>query len=130
MVQKLHLDISVDEIESVSHQEEGGFLGMGKDDILELVFSASAPLSRARFHLKGQDSSDWAAMLKRIQTGDIDDDRSDEYVDEMEAAEATAAAFPAQCPNCFSAVPTQPRGIMSYTCEFCGTEITPEASEE
>ncbi len=130
MVQKLHLDIPVDEIESVSHKEEGGFLGMGKDDILELVFTAEAPISRARFHLKGQDSSDWAAMLKRVQSDDIDEDRADDYLDEMEAAEETAASFPEQCPNCFSAVPIQPRGMTTYTCEFCSTIITPEISAE
>ncbi len=130
MVQKLLLDIPVDEIESVSHKEEGGFLGMGKEDILEMVFSAAAPISRARFHLKGQDSSDWAAMLKRVQSDDIDNDRADEYLDEMEAAEGIAAAFPELCPNCFAPVPPQPRGITSYTCEFCGTVITPQAPAE
>lgn len=126
MVQQLHIDVSVHDIESVQHKEEGGFLGMGKDDIIEFVFAATAPLSRARFHLKGQDSEDWAAMIKRVQTGDIDQDRADEYVDEMEAAAETAAAFPDKCPNCFADVPPQQRGVISLTCEFCGAEITPE----
>ena len=83
MVQLVHIDVEVHEIEEIAHKEEGGFLGMGKDDIIELVFAASADHSRARFHLKGQDSSDWAAMIKRVQTGDIDEDRSDEYIDEF-----------------------------------------------
>jgi DNA repair exonuclease SbcCD ATPase subunit len=123
--QNLLLDIQVDEIESVTHKEEGGFLGMGKDDILELVLAATAPVSRTRFHLKGQDSEDWAAMIKRVQTGGIDEDREDEYVDEIEEAEAIAAAFPSQCPNCFAELPAPPRGVSSVICEFCGTEITP-----
>ncbi|KAA3662898.1 MAG: hypothetical protein DWQ04_12150 [Chloroflexi bacterium] len=125
MVQQLHIDVSVHDIESVQHKEEGGFLGMGKDDIIELVFAATAPLSRARFHLKGQDSDEWAAMIKRIQTGDIDEDRADDYVEEMETAAETAAAFPEKCPTCFADVPVQQRGVTSVTCEFCGTEITP-----
>ena len=129
MIQKVHVVVDVPDIESVEHKEEGGFLGMGKDDIIEFVFSASAPLSRARFHLKGQDSSAWAAMIKRVQTEDIDEDRADEYIEELEAAEETAASFPAQCPTCFAEVPEQTRGITSYTCEFCGNVIMPELPE-
>jgi DNA repair exonuclease SbcCD ATPase subunit len=126
-VEDLLLDAQVAEVESVSDKEEGGFLGIGKDDILEFVFAATAPVSRARFHLKGQDSADWAAMIKRVQTGEIDEDRADDYVEELEEAEATAAAFPEQCPNCFAAVPPPARGVSNVTCEFCGTVITPES---
>jgi phage shock protein A len=124
-IQKLLLDVDIHEVESVSHKEEGGFLGMGKDDILELVFAASAPVSRARFHLKGQDSADWAATIKRVETGGIDADRADEYVEEIGTAAEAAASFPTQCPTCFAPVPTPPRGVTSVTCEFCSTVITP-----
>ncbi len=127
--QRLLLEAQIAEVESVSHKEEGGFLGMGKDDILELVFAATVPVSRARFHLQGQDSSDWAVMLKRVQTGEIDEDRADEYVDDLEDADAIAASFPTQCPNCLAAVPAPPRGTSSLLCEFCGTVIKPVGSE-
>lgn len=125
MVQKLHIAVQAHEIDQIVHKEEGGFLGMGKDDILELVFAATASLSRARFHLDGQDSEDWAAMINRIQSGEIDGDRSDEYLDELEAAEITSASFPEQCPNCYAAVPKQPRGVTTYSCEFCGVIVLP-----
>lgn len=129
-VQKLLLELSVHEIEGVVDKEEGGFLGMGKDDILELTFKATAPVSRARFHIQGEESAYWSTIIKRIQTGEIDRDRADEYVDDMEDADETAAAFPEFCPTCFAPVPPQPRGITSYTCQFCGTEITPVVVEE
>lgn len=125
MVQKLQVAVQVHEIDQIVHKEEGGFLGMGKDDILELVFAATASLSRARFHLKGQNSKDWAAMINRIQSGEIDGDRSDEYLDELEAAEITSASFPEQCPTCFAAIPVQPRGVTSYVCDFCGATVQP-----
>lgn len=125
MVQKLHIAVQVHEIDQIVHKEEGGFLGMGKDDILELVFASTADLSRARLHLDGQDSEDWAAMINRIQSGEIDGDRSDEYLDELEAAEITSASFPEQCPSCFAAIPDQPRGVTVYTCEFCGATVQP-----
>ncbi len=126
MVHKLHLDIAVHDIESVKHHEEGGFMGMGKDDIMELIFSANAPISRGRFHLKGQDSSDWASQIKRVQSGEIDEDRDEDYLEEIEEAQALSGTFPARCPNCFADVPPPPRGVSSVTCEFCGGTIRPE----
>jgi hypothetical protein len=126
MIQELRLEIEVADIDSVEDKEEGGFLGMGKDDILELGLSANAPLARARFHLKGQDSADWAAMIKRIQTGEIDGDRADDYVESLAEAQKTTLTFPSHCPNCYAAVPSPPRGVLTVTCEFCGTIVKPE----
>jgi hypothetical protein len=103
---------------------------MGKADILEFVLSASAPVSRARFHLKGEESSDWAELIKQVAAGEIDEDRADEYVDEIEVAEKTAVAFPETCPACFAQVSSQLRGILSINCEFCGATITPASSNE
>lgn len=125
-IQELRLEIETADITAIEAKEEGGFLGMGKDDILELSMSANAPLAWARFHLKGQDSADWAATIKRIQTGEIDSDRADEYVESLEQAQKTTLTFPAQCPNCYAAVPAPPRGVLTITCEFCGTTIKPE----
>lgn len=125
MVQKLHLDINIHDIESVQHSEEGGFLGMGKDDIMELVFSANAPISRGRFHLKGQDSADWASHIKRVQSGEINEDRDEDFLEEIEEAQALVGTFPTRCPNCFADVPPPPRGVSSVQCEFCGSTITP-----
>jgi hypothetical protein len=125
MVQKLHLDITAHDIQSMEHSEEGGFLGMGKDDILELVCSANVPYSRVKLHLKGQNSADWAGYIKRVQTGEINDDRDEDFMEEIEEAAALTGAFPARCPNCFADVPPPPRGVSSVQCEFCGGTITP-----
>ncbi len=129
-VQELHIVAQVSEIQAAEAKEEGGFLGMGKDDILELVFAATAPVSRARFHLKGQDSADWSAYIKKIQTGEIDGDRADKYLEELATLAETAASFPTACPNCFAAVEPPARGVTSVTCAFCGTIITPETPAE
>ena len=127
-IQKLLVEVQTSEIQELEHKEEGGFLGMGKDDIIEFVFTDSAPLTRARFHLDGQDSSMWAEMIKRVQTGDINDDRAEEYLDEVEEAEEIAASFPTQCSTCFAAIEPPARGATSVTCEFCGSVITPQTS--
>lgn len=125
-VQKVLLDIQVNDIEDVKHAEEGrGFLGMRSDDILELVCSSRAMVSRVRLHLKGQDSSLWAGMIKQVRSGEIDKFRAERFVAEIEEAQAAAGSFPKQCPGCYADVPVQPRGTKSYTCEFCGRLITP-----
>ena len=124
-VQKLLLEAPAREIEEMKHSEEGrGFLGLRKDDILELVFSANTNFSRARFHLKGQDSSDWAAMIKQVRSGEIDKYRHEAYMEEMEAAATATASLPTQCPYCFADLPAQPRGVTSVVCEFCGGVVT------
>ncbi|MCA9972381.1 MAG: hypothetical protein KC425_19300, partial [Anaerolineales bacterium] len=128
MLQELHIDVNVGEIEAVVAKEEGGFLGMGKDDILELVLAATAPVSRARFHLKGQDSEDWAVLIRKAQSGEVDAERADAYADELAPLAETAAAFPTACPNCLAAVAPPARGISSVTCEFCGAVITPQTA--
>jgi len=53
-VQELLLDVSIQEIDSVEHGEEGGFLGIGSADILKLVFAASAPFPAPVFISKGK----------------------------------------------------------------------------
>jgi hypothetical protein len=105
-------------------EEKSGFLGMGKDEILEMVLSAEAQVSRARFHLLDQDSTAWAMLIRRVKSGEIDEDRAEEYLTEVGDADALAAAFPEQCPNCFGSMPEVPRGIASIVCEFCGSVVT------
>lgn len=128
-LQGLKLNIAIHDVESVQDSEEGGFLGMGKKDILEFVFTANAPVSRARFHLKGQESRDWAILVRKAVSGEIDEDRADDYTEELEAAEEIAAAFPSECPNCFAQLEAPPRGVTSIQCEFCGAVITPATED-
>jgi len=122
-VQELLLDVTIQQIESVEHGEEGGFLGIGSADILKLVFAASAPISRARFHLKGQESSDWATWIKNVKTGMLDRERIKSA--QAERKEATSITFPEQCPGCFAAIPPQGHGVTAVSCEFCGRTIQP-----
>jgi LSD1 subclass zinc finger protein len=119
-IQKLWLDIKMSDIESVEDSEEGGFLGVGKADILEMICSARAPISRARFHLKGQDSADWRAEIKRAQTGDVDAER---YGRASRTAKETEITFPTNCPNCLAVLPQAPRGATQVRCEFCSSVI-------
>lgn len=126
MVQKLWLDINLNDIDSIEDSEEGGFLGIGKDDILELVCSGDAPVSRARLHLKGQDSADWRSEIKRARSGDVAKDR---HAAAEEDYAGQVFSFPSQCPNCMAPLPAPHRGATHLTCEFCGTTVGPEEQE-
>jgi hypothetical protein len=122
--QELMLDIAITDIESVTQrQESGGFLGMGRSEFMDLTLGATAPVSRARFLLKEGRSADWISKIKRVQTGDINRDRHEAYLAEVETADSVL--FPTQCPSCFAAVPPAPRGARALTCEFCGATINP-----
>ena len=124
MVQKLLLDVAVRDIESAEHSEEKrGFLGMRGDDILQMVLAPTADHARLRFHLKGQEAVEWTSMIKRVRSGDIDKDRAEEFVDEMEEAATATLSLPTQCPTCYAPVPPQPRGITSLVCDFCGGTV-------
>ena len=129
-VQGLLWDVDTEDIESIEHGKEGGFLGMGKDEIIEFVFSADAPISRAKFKLEGQSAEDWVKLINRVISGEIDEDRADDYVEELEEAEAVNAAFPGQCPNCYGPLEAPPRGVASIQCPFCEATITPEVPED
>jgi hypothetical protein len=125
MVQKLWLDINAADIDAIEDREEGGFLGIGKDDILEITCSGQAPVSQARFHLDGQDSADWHSEIRLVQTSDVAKSRHD--ATELEESILT---FPGQCPNCMAPLPEVTRGVTQIKCEFCGTLVGPEKPAE
>jgi hypothetical protein len=123
-VQKLLVDEQVKDIVRIEHKEERRGFSLAQDDLLMLEFGGQAKITRAQFHLKGQDSADWAAVIKLVQTREIDGLRAEPFVAAMEAAAAATASIPEQCPSCLAAIPPQPRGVLSYTCEFCGGVVT------
>ncbi|HSH01690.1 MAG TPA: hypothetical protein VLL52_04165 [Anaerolineae bacterium] len=123
-LQGILIEEQVRHIEEVAHSEEGGFLGFGKDDILELVFTPEATLTRARFHIDGQESADWAQWIKQVQDGVFDQRRAEQHA--LPEEELVAKKFPANCPNCMASVPPQPRGVNSVVCEFCNGTINAE----
>ncbi len=120
IVHKLWLDINATDIDSVKDSEEGGFLGMGKADILELTCTGEAPVSRAKFHLKGQESSDWRAYIKRVQSGEVAAERH------QQAKPVPKLNFPSQCPNCMASLPEPHWGAKQVKCDYCGSLVGPK----
>ena len=130
-IQQFLAELEIRDIEQITDLEEKkGFLNKSKDEILEIVMNASAPMSRVRFQLLTQDSTAWGALVKRVMNGDIDEDRAEAYVAEVDEADAVMASFPELCPNCMAKLPATYRGATSLTCDYCNSVITPKVKEK
>jgi hypothetical protein len=127
-IQRLLIDVGLDQVEKIEDAEEGGFLGIGEAEVLALVLGARAPVSRARFHLKGADSTAWAVLLRKAKSREIDRERADAF--QAPVADLASLVFPGQCPACLAPVPPPSRGVTAVSCEYCGTVIKPEVRKE
>jgi hypothetical protein len=114
-VQELRLEVPLAHIDRVVATRRGL---LGHEDHVEIEFSPQARSSGAHFHIDGQRSEDWQAMMGRAQSGDFDRDRA-VPIDEQVAERVREA--PTRCPGCNAPI-TQPvlRGMDSITCEYCG----------
>jgi hypothetical protein len=75
--------------------------------------------------LKGATNEEWAGLIKRVQTGEIEADRFD-----APSAEAPQAAppqdpaeVPTKCPACGGKLPSLVKGMRELVCEYCNTSI-------
>lgn len=125
-VQRLLIDVPVHTVEKMEHGEEGGFLGIGESEILELVLGSEAPVSRAGFEIEEGNAEDWLTWIKRVQTGRIDGDRAEAFAEDVADAEALAASFPNQCPACYAPLARPARGADHVRCEYCNAVVGPE----
>ena len=94
---------------------------LGHEDHLEVTFAHDAPRSSAHFHIDGQRSEDWRALIGRAKVGEFDRDRAVKL--DKDVVEKVRSA-PTRCPVC-NAPMTQKvlRGMDSITCEYCGNVI-------
>lgn len=122
LVQQLLIDEPISEIQEVEASEKRRRrIQLRKDDLIDLVMSPHAAYARLRFHIRGQESKDWAVMINRAMDGDVFKDRAESA--QSDGANAREKAFPASCPDCFAAIPPQPRGALSMVCEFCNSTV-------
>ena len=124
-IHELRFEAPVGAIDEVKVGEERtGFLGLGKAESLELVFDHTAPLSGALFHLTKDDSTEWAQLINRVQSGEIDRERTAAAVAEVEALAEAISEIPSNCPNCSAPLDqTVVRGMTEITCRFCASII-------
>ena len=99
---------------------------LGRSEILEIYFAPEADIAEARLRLLGADSDEWARLIKRVKSGEIEQERVRAEGEEAaeEALTVQVDEVPTKCPNC-GAILTTPvvRGMREITCEYCGTII-------
>lgn len=94
---------------------------MFKKELLKLSFTGAA-LSQALLRLEA-DSETWAALIRRVASGEIESERVGA---EMVPApvQVSTAQIPSNCPTCGAGLTAEiVRGMTSITCEYCGTVI-------
>jgi hypothetical protein len=120
-VQKLQWEAAAGQIEAVVASEKGGtFLGIGKQDMLELQFDSRSKVRTALLHLEA-DSDAWQALVGRVKAGEIASERT---APRDQAATQAVRAAPTKCPTCGATI-DQPivRGMNQIKCEYCGCVI-------
>lgn len=122
-VQEPIFQVPIGHVEEVK-ASQAGFLG--RKEMLEIRFAPEADISEARLRLlSGADNEEWAALIGRVRSGDIEKERVQVEGEEPVTAEPVAPAeIPTKCPNC-GAILTTPvvKGMREITCEYCGTVI-------
>ncbi len=97
-----------------------------KRELLELRFKPPATVREIVLELK-EDSETWRAIINRVVTGEIDNER---VKSEGETAQKPTIELPTHCPSCGARLDvTVTRGMTAIKCAYCGTNIplTPAA---
>jgi hypothetical protein len=105
-------------------EQRGGFLALGKVEVLDIRFDHTAQYDSALFHLDKDDAESWEALIGRVRSGEIDRARTEEAVAEAESLDEARAGLPTNCPNCNAPIDVAlVRGMTSINCQYCGTVI-------
>ena len=117
-VQQLIFEVPVGQIEHVKASQKGV---LGGKEMLDLRFGSQADLSGALLRLRGADNEEWAGLIGRIQSGEIDRDRARPKDEEVVEA---ARSAPTKCPACGATLDVEiVRGMREINCAYCGTVI-------
>lgn len=117
-IQDLIFAVPVGQIEKVEVSQKGF---MGRKEMLELLFTPDADLSSALLRLRGEDNEAWAALIGRVRSDEIANERSrPKEADVLQ----NIRDVPTQCPTCGAAISVEiVRGMREITCQYCGTVI-------
>ncbi len=133
LVQEMQFAAPIGAVEVLDATDaRGGFLGLGKREMLTLQFTTATEgkrISKAVLRLLGgADNEKWAARIKQVQRGDIAQEAIAGAQPQETASESAPAApareIPTHCPSC-GALFTQPivKGMKELRCEYCGAVV-------
>jgi len=117
-VQECLVKAPLNAVSNVDASKRGFFKN---EDHLQVDFSGEAQYSCVRFHLFGQEGSDWQAMIGRARAGDYERDRA---IAVSQAEKDKLTNVPTNCPGCGAPLgDLVVRGMEQITCKYCGNVI-------
>jgi hypothetical protein len=133
LIQKVWWEAPVGIVEELEAEDKKKFLS--RKELLHLRFSeyTGGLHGDVTLHLEGTTNEEWAGLIKRVKSGEIEADRYDAAA-EAAAAEAGPAAaeaappapakeIPTKCPACGGKLPTLVKGMRELVCEYCDTAV-------
>jgi hypothetical protein len=98
-----------------------------KKELLSLEFKRPAEVREVLLEI-GADSATWDALIARVSSGDIEQERVGSS--RVEALETTVGA-PSKCPGCGAALDlTVTKGMVAIKCSYCGVSVPLTANKE
>lgn len=117
-VRKLQFETPVAYVEKTEPFQEGLLKG---ESHLRLHFTSQGPYDHTQFRFLSGSNKDFAEDIRRIQSGELLRNRTEEV--DQEALERVKNA-PSQCPSCGGTIQQKIlRGQEEITCEYCGFVI-------
>jgi hypothetical protein len=118
-VQELIFEVPIGQIEEVKASDKKKFLS--RKEMLELFFAPEADFSGATLRLIHTENEEWARLISRVKSGEIEKERTQPK--DEEAVEALRDA-PTKCATCGATLSVEiVRGMQEITCEYCGSVI-------
>jgi hypothetical protein len=118
-VRELVFEVPIGQIEEVTASDKKKLLV--RKEMLELLFTPEADRDRATLRLIDAQNEEWAGLIGRVKSGEIEKERTQP---KDEQAEEALRDIPTKCPTCGATLTTQVvRGMREITCEYCGSVI-------
>ena len=73
--------------------------------------------------LEGTTNEEWAGLIKRVQSGEIEADRHGAEAPAEAAPPVPPAEIPTKCPACGGNLPPLVKGMRELVCEYCSTSV-------
>jgi hypothetical protein len=125
-LQEMLFQVPVGAVEGVKSSSKGLF---GHEDHLDFTFGPAADYPIAHFHIDGQESEFWVGLIKKVQNGEISNERyyatGENAKVEAQALQEIFANAPQKCTACGAPFDAPiAKGQRQIKCEYCGTLMT------
>lgn len=128
LIQEKLWEAPVGNIAELEAEDKRKFLS--RKELLHLSFReyTSGLHGDVTLRLEDTTNEEWAGLIKRVQSGEIETDRYDSAATTAAAAPPAAepvapSDVPTKCPACGGKLPTLVKGMRELVCEYCDTTV-------